>query len=155
MYDSVIHLSELQMLQQPATNLVVLSACQTSVGKNAMGEGIFSLARGFALTGVPSVAATLWKAEEQSIYAIANKFHENLSKGMPKDEALQNAKLYFIQTSANDKRFPYYWANMILVGDGQPIILSQNHHIGWWVTGLIILITITIIIWQSRRHSFP
>src|SRR4029079_18312681 len=69
MQDSVIHLSELQYLNDPATQLVLLSACQTNVGKSATGEGIYSLARGFAAAGIPSVAATLWKADELTIYA--------------------------------------------------------------------------------------
>ena len=84
MHDSAIYLSELQLLPQPATQLVVLSACQTTIGKNAKGEGIFSLARGFAAAGIPSVAATLWNADEQTLYAITAKFHEYLSQGMPK-----------------------------------------------------------------------
>jgi CHAT domain-containing protein len=71
MQDSVIHLSELQYLNNPATQLVLLSACQTNVGRTATGEGIYSLARGFAAAGIPSVAATLWKADELTIYAIS------------------------------------------------------------------------------------
>ena len=97
MQDSLIHLSELQQLNNPATKLVLLSACQTNVGKAATGEGIYSLARGFATAGIPSVAATLWKADEETIYAISEKFNQYLSEGMNKDEALQKAKLYFIQ----------------------------------------------------------
>jgi hypothetical protein len=57
--DSIIRLSELQVLRQPATRLVFLSACQTNVGKNATGEGIYSLTRGFASMGILSVVATL------------------------------------------------------------------------------------------------
>ena len=49
MHDSAIYLSELQLLQQPATQLAVLSACQTTAGKNAKGEGIFSWQEGFLL----------------------------------------------------------------------------------------------------------
>ncbi len=117
MQDSIIHLSELQLLNNPATKLVLLSACQTNVGKNATGEGIYSLARGFATAGISSVAATLWKADEQTIYEISKKFNEYLSEGMNKDEALQKAKLYFIQHNSNEKMLPYYWANMIVIGN--------------------------------------
>jgi CHAT domain-containing protein/tetratricopeptide (TPR) repeat protein len=150
MYDSAIYLSELQLLHQPATQLVVLSACQTAAGKNAKGEGIFSLARGFATAGIPSVAATLWNADEQSLYTITAKFHEYLSQGMPKDEALQKAKLYFIEKEGTEKQLPYYWANIILVGDQTPIKLSENHHI-WWVAGITIITAIVILILQFRR----
>src|ERR1700693_6167889 len=87
MNDSVIHLSELQLLDKPASKLIILSACQTNVGKNLNGEGIFSLARGFSSAGIPSVAATQWEADEQAIYAISEKFNEYISQGMNKDLA--------------------------------------------------------------------
>ena len=146
MHDSLIYLSELQLIYKPATKLVVLSACQTNVGRNAKGEGIFSLARGFALSGIPSIATTLWNADEKSIYAISERFHEYLSQGMRKDEALQKAKLYFIKNGDTEKPFPYYWANMILVGNQEPIKLSENPHIGWWIVGIICLAVAFLLI---------
>jgi CHAT domain-containing protein len=155
MYDSAIYLSELQLLQQPATQLIVLSACQTTVGKNAKGEGIFSLARGFAAAGVPSVTATLWNADEESLYAITEKFHEYLSQGMPKDEALQKAKLYFIQNGEHEKPYPYYWANIILVGNNEPVTLSENHHTWRWIAGIIFITAILSIVQflKNRRDK--
>ncbi|MDB5248412.1 MAG: hypothetical protein JWQ40_2806 [Segetibacter sp.] len=136
MNDSVISLSELQLLHHAATKLVVLSACQTIVGRNAKGEGILSLARGFASAGIPSVAATLWQADEQTIYEISRKFHEYLSKGISKDEALQKAKLYFVQNSDKDRQLPYYWANLILVGNAEPLHLRGNNNQWFWAAGL-------------------
>lgn len=155
MQDSVISLGELQLLHQPATNLVVLSACQTNVGKSAEGEGIFSLARGFAAAGIPSVAATLWKADQQSIYDITEKFHQYLSQGMQKDEALQKAKLHFLQTGGSSKQLPFYWANMILVGHTEPLDLSQNYFRWWWI-GLPVIAMIPVILaliffWRTSK----
>jgi CHAT domain-containing protein len=152
--DSVIHLSELQLLENPATRLVVLSACQTHVGKSATGEGVFSLARGFALAGIPSVAATLWAADEQTIYTISEKFHEFLSQGMAKDEALQKAKLFFIKNSSSENPFPYYWANMILIGNEEPLKLSENHHAWWWIAIIIFLSAFTLLMRKKRSASF-
>jgi CHAT domain-containing protein len=129
MQDSVIHLSELQLLNKPATRLILLSACQTNVGKAATGEGIYSLARGFATAGISSVAATLWKADEAAIYNISEKFNQYLSEGMNKDEALQKAKLDFMQSNANsEKLLPYYWANMVLIGNTDAIQLQTKHY---------------------------
>jgi len=153
MQDSLIHLSELQKLNKPATRLVLLSACQTNVGKNATGEGIYSLARGFAIAGIPSVAATLWKADEQTIYAISEKLNEYLSEGMPKDEALRKAKLYFIENNSAEKTFPYYWANMILIGNTDVIQFEQKNKFDYlWLmgTGLLVMAS-TIIIYFKRR----
>lgn len=150
MHDSTIHLSELQLLYKPATQLVVLSACQTNVGKNAKGEGILSLARGFAAAGIPCVAATLWQADERSIYAISEKFHEYLSQGMLKDEALQKAKLYFIQNGEHENPFPYYWANMILAGNNDPVILSNNYPVWWWMIAIVIIAAIGLLLLRKR-----
>lgn len=134
MWDSVIHLSELQLLNNPATQLVLLSACETNVGKNATGEGVYSLARGFAAAGIPAIAATLWKADEQSIYKISKKFNQYLSEGMNKDEALQKAKLYFIKNSDKEKLLPYYWANMVLIGNTDAVnVDAANHNYIWWI----------------------
>ncbi len=133
MQDSLIQLSDLQLLDHPATRLVVLSACQTNVGKNATGEGIYSLARGFASAGIPSVSATLWKADEDMIYIVSAKFNEYLSQGMSKDSALQKAKLDFLKTNGNsDKSLPYYWANIILIGNTEPLKLSSDASTNWW-----------------------
>ncbi|MEP6465062.1 MAG: CHAT domain-containing protein [Parafilimonas sp.] len=155
MQDSVIHLSELQLLNDPATKLVLLSACQTNVGRAATGEGIYSLARGFATAGIPSVAATLWKADEQSIYAISEKFNEYLSEGMKKDEALQKAKLYFIQHNSSEKMLPYYWANMILIGNADAINFNQQSNYTIWIIfgAIILLISALVLIYTKRKTS--
>jgi len=146
MQDSAIHLSELQYLNDPATQLVLLSACQTNVGKAATGEGIYSLARGFAAAGIPSVVATLWKADEQTIYAISEKFNEYLSEGMNKDEALQKAKLYFIQNNNSEKILPYYWANMILIGNTDAIsLVTKGNNYLWWLAGFLLIAGIIIL----------
>jgi CHAT domain-containing protein len=155
MQDSVIHLSELQLLNKPATKLVLLSACQTNVGKSATGEGIYSLARGFATAGISSVAATLWKADEEAIYNISEKFNEYLSEGMNKDEALQKAKLYFIQSNSNsEKLLPYYWSNMVLIGNTDAIKLQSKKYIyDWIVSGTIILICIASVLLVKKNKN--
>ncbi|WP_177191836.1 CHAT domain-containing protein [Parafilimonas terrae] len=144
MQDSLIHLSELQTLNNPATKLVLLSACQTNVGKKATGEGIYSLARGFASAGIPSVSATLWKADEQTIYAISEKLNQYLSEGMTKDEALRKAKLDFIQANSSEKTLPYYWANMILIGNADAIQLQTNRSgVYLWLAAALLFILIS------------
>ncbi|PVD53315.1 hypothetical protein DC498_05415 [Terrimonas sp.] len=149
MYDSMINLSELQLLNNPATQLVILSACQTNVGRNETGEGIYSLARGFASAGIPAVSATLWKADEYAIYQISEIFNECISKGLRKDEALRQAKLKFIEGSSNEKLLPYYWANMILIGKSDPVKLlpqSSIYKILWWIIGTTGVIALLFII---------
>lgn len=141
MCDSVIHLSELQLLQKPSIQFVLLSACQTNIGKNATGEGIYSLARGFASMGIPAVSATLWKADENAIYQITTKFNEYLAGGMNKSEALKKAKIWYLDNNQNtEKTLPYYWANMVLIGTSQPIVLTQSYSTFFWIAITFILI---------------
>lgn len=140
MHDSVIHLSELGLKNKTATRLVILTACETNVGKNATGEGIYSLARGFSAAGIPSIAATLWKADEQAIYSISKKFHEYLSQGLRKDDALQQAKLDFMKESDGEKALPYFWANLVLLGRPDPVPLNDYPNKWAWIAGTVIVI---------------
>ncbi len=153
MRDSLIGLSELQRLKKPAVQLVILSACQTNIGKNATGEGIYSLARGFASVGIPAVSATLWKADERSIYQISARFNEYLSKGMNKSEALQKAKIWYLQNNSEEQTLPFYWANLVLIGNAQPIDLIKQSS-GWWI-GIMIAIALLLILslWMVARKK--
>jgi CHAT domain-containing protein len=97
---------------------VVLSACQTSQGKLAVGEGVMSLARAFRYAGVPSVLASMWEAEDASAKFIMEIFYEKLSAGLPKDEALSEAKRAYLAEDAHYSfRSPFFWSNFVLVGD--------------------------------------
>ncbi len=153
--DSVIRLSELPLLQHPATQLAVLSACYTNTGKNAAGEGIYSLARGFAAAGVPAVAATLWQADEQSTYTITTGFHRRLAQGFDKDQALRESKLEFIRTNDHAHSLPYFWANMILLGDPHPLVLLQARPTSWWWPADLAILVLFIILFcvKSLRKT--
>jgi CHAT domain-containing protein/tetratricopeptide (TPR) repeat protein len=157
MSDSVIRLSELQLLENPAAKLIVLSACQTNVGKRRNGEGIFSMARGFSAAGIPAVAATQWMADEAAIYSISQKFNEYLSLGMNKDEALQKAKLFYIYQDKRSNILPCYWADMILIGNTDPVRFSAGWGMGWYVLAFLLVAGCGIvgIYWFRRRTRYP
>jgi tetratricopeptide (TPR) repeat protein len=139
MNDSVIHLSELQLLGRPAVRLIILSACQTNAGKNRSGEGIFSLARGFSAVGIPAVAATQWMADESAIYSISQKFNEFIAVGMTKDEALRKAKLFYMYEDRHGSLLPCYWADMILIGNTDPVRFERGWNV-WFVVTVSILV---------------
>ncbi|TKK67263.1 CHAT domain-containing protein [Ilyomonas limi] len=155
MQDSAIYLSELQLLQKTSAQFALLSACQTNIGKAATGEGIYSLARGFAAAGIPSIAGTLWKADDQAIYRISVKFNEGLAAGMDKSTALQKAKLWFIQNNDNkEHNLPYYWANLVLIGNPRPVVLAKENNTLGWIAALIGGITITaMVVWIVKRKG--
>ena len=153
MENAAINLSELQLNNKPAARLVA-SACQTNVGKNATGEGIYSQARGFSSPGIPSIAATLWNADEDMIYEISSKFNKYLSQRMSKDMALRSAKLGFLKSYAgSEKLLPHYWANLVMIGNTEPLALSAGINKWWWVAGSGIALIAGVVFAIKRRQQ--
>jgi len=97
-------------------DLVVLSACETGLGKMIRGEGLVGLTRAFMYAGARSVVVSLWRVADQSTSLLMQRFYESLivlQNG--KTDALRAAKLAMI----DDERFahPFHWAPFVLVGD--------------------------------------
>ena len=101
--------------------LAVLSACNTGTGKLLKGEGIMNLARGFIYAGVPGIVMTMWSVEDQASAQVVNSFYKYLNKGLPKDEALRQAKLDMLSEGDMLKSHPYYWAAYVTIGDYSPM----------------------------------
>ena len=119
--DSTLRLNELSLPRKPLTELLILSACETGVGKNQRGEGVFSLARGFAALGIPSVLTTLWSVENEPVYQITQNLYDQISDDIPLDIALQNAQKQWLQTASRHGQLPYAWAGMVIVGNTEPV----------------------------------
>ena len=101
-------------------DLVVLSACETGIGKLRIGEGIIGLTRGFAFAGAKSLVTSLWKVNDAETRDLLEGFHTHLKNGLPKDRALQQAKIDFMaQHRKNGGAYwhPFYWAGFIAMGD--------------------------------------
>lgn len=96
------------------TDLTVLSACNTGLGKLYSGEGMIGLNQSFFIAGSKSLCLTLWSISDASTSSFMNYFYSNLSAGMTKREALRQAKLSLM----SDEKYssPYYWAPYILSG---------------------------------------
>lgn len=105
--------------QNISTDLLILSACNTGYGAISTGEGIRSLARSFAYAGCPSIMASLWTANDMSSKEITLPFHQFIKDGLPKDVALQSAKLTYLDRKNLQANFknPYYWAHFAVIGD--------------------------------------
>jgi CHAT domain-containing protein len=127
-------------------NLVVLSGCETGLGKLSTGDELVGLTRAFIYAGTPSVVASLWSVDDSSTAHLMASFYRNL-KTMSKVEALRQAQLELIRgegrsdllarrgvggigklgegVSESQDRIsvstshPYFWAPFILVGDGK------------------------------------
>lgn len=149
-YDSLMTLNELYKQHFPAA-LAVLTACETAIGTDAKGEGVLSLAHGFAYSGVPATVATLWKVSEEHTLSINQSFYENLQNGMSKSEALRKAKCDFISSNPALSN-PYYWAAPILYGDDSAVVLSGGFN-WWWVVACIGIIGFIVFLGYLKVHQ--
>lgn len=104
-------------------DLVVLSACETGIGRLRRGEGIISLARACTRAGAKSIVTTLWRVSDSSTKVILTDFHRLIRAGKPKDLALQQAKINYLnaQRGSGDGVHPYFWAGLIGIGDPRPL----------------------------------
>jgi tetratricopeptide (TPR) repeat protein len=97
-------------------DLVVLSACQTGLGKEVKGEGVISLTRGFMYAGAARVVVSLWNVNDQATAELMETFYRKmLREGKRPAKALQEAQREMWQQQRLEA--PYYWAAFTLQGE--------------------------------------
>ena len=97
-----------------AAELVVLTACNTGLGKHLVGEGVMGLGRAFQYAGAQSVLMSLWSVEDASTNLLTERFFTYLRQGQDKLKALQQARIDLRQAGYEH---PFFWAPFILVGE--------------------------------------
>ncbi len=105
--------------------VVVLSACDTSVGPTLGQEGVLNIARAFLLAGAQSVVTTLWAVSDATSTALMRHFYENLTAGRDVAEALARAKDAVAEQLGADASASV--AAFQLVGVGDQPIRTRNH----------------------------
>lgn len=118
--DGKLHVYELENMNLSA-KLAILSACETGIGNFVAGEGVMSLARGFTYAGVPSILMSLWQVDDGSGTELISGFYEGLSGETNKAQALQTAKLNYLDNADQLHAHPYFWSQFVLVGDPAPL----------------------------------
>ncbi|HEX3085267.1 MAG TPA: CHAT domain-containing tetratricopeptide repeat protein [Pyrinomonadaceae bacterium] len=97
--------------------LVMLSACETGLGKEKRGEGVIGLTRAFMYAGAPTVGVSLWSVADKSTANLMTDFYKRLLGATPQSPgaAMRDAQLAMI----NGKQYsaPFYWAPFVLVGE--------------------------------------
>jgi len=136
-------------------DMVVLSACETGIGKAYKGEGLISLSRGFLAAGAKSVITTLWSINDKFTSEIVAAFYENLKQTMGKEEALRQAKLTYLQGSDNFEAHPKYWAAFMPVGDMSPLderVFTKGMDKKIYLS-LAVLLSLLLGLFLFRRYS--
>ncbi|MBD1828107.1 CHAT domain-containing protein [Microcoleus vaginatus GB1-A2] len=110
-----LRLNDIFNLNLPA-ELVVLSACQTGLGKDIKGEGLVGLTRGFMYAGAPRVVVSLWSVEDQVTSELMTRFYKKmLQDKLAPAAALRAAQIEVLQLP--EWQSPYYWAAFGLQGE--------------------------------------
>ncbi|MCZ6693048.1 MAG: CHAT domain-containing protein, partial [Bacteroidetes bacterium] len=103
---------EAMNLQLDATDIVVLSACETGLGDVKVGEGVYGLQRAFMVAGSQSVVMSLWKVSDEATQALMTDFYTIWLQTGDKRAAFKKAQLNLKSRYAA----PYYWGAFVLVG---------------------------------------
>ena len=155
--DRSLYLPELYARHIPA-NLVLLGACQTGIGTLSEGEGVMSLASGFAYAGVASLIGSLWNVREEAGREVLTDFYTNILEGQNKSEALWNAKRNYLMNADKVHANPYFWAAFVYVGADGPLEVETVSY--WWMWAIIGIVVILFswviarsIVWKSRNRE--
>ena len=146
--DEKLELHELYTYKNNA-DLVVLSACNTSLGEITKGEGVLSLTRGFFYSGAKSVVSSLWSVNDKSTSFIMSDFYKNIKSGQTKDEALTNSKRAYLKAHSLSEKSPYYWSSFILIGDSSSMDLS-NKNLTYFIIVLIFCVVVFIFFKKDK-----
>jgi CHAT domain-containing protein len=116
--DGILNAVDVSSLDLGATDLAVLSACETGLGAAHVWEGVFGLRRAFALAGARTLVMSLWKVADRQTMELMLDFYEQLLAGKPRAESLRDSQRKL------KKRYPspFYWGAFICQGDPGPLL---------------------------------
>jgi CHAT domain-containing protein/tetratricopeptide (TPR) repeat protein len=151
--ESFLRLDDIYNLTLQA-DLVVLSACNTGLGKDVKGEGLVGLVRGFMYAGTPRVVASLWKVDDEATAELMARFYrEMLQAGRSPAAALREAQVSMWRQRR--WRTPYYWAAFVMQGEyGGRIDAGPGHgRAGTWQIGVASLLGALCCLYVWRRKA--
>jgi CHAT domain-containing protein len=122
--DGLLTADEVLGLNLSATQLVVLSACETGLGDVQIREGVFGLRRSFILAGAKTLVISLWSVPDEETQELMIEFYQGLLKGRMRVEALREAQLMMKKKNPD----PFYWGAFICQGDPGSLSLGLIQH---------------------------
>jgi len=112
--DGYLRLADIYKLKLSA-DLVVLSSCDSALGKDLASEGIIGLPRGFLYAGAKRVIASMWKVEDTATAKLMSSLYARMQQGESPSAALRAAQLEMLHSPIWSR--PYYWAAFALQGE--------------------------------------
>jgi CHAT domain-containing protein len=111
MDDGYLTAKEAARLNLDGTKLVVLSACETGLGLQRTGEGLFGLRRALTVAGARGTLLSLWKVPDAATEIFMSRFYDLLGQGIPPAEAVRRVQAEFrSKPRINGWSDPFYWA---------------------------------------------
>jgi CHAT domain-containing protein/predicted negative regulator of RcsB-dependent stress response len=155
--DGFLRLHDIYNLHLSA-DLVVLSACNTALGRDVRGEGLVGLTRGFMHAGASSVVASLWKVDDDATAELMkNLYTFMLQEGLSPSDALRHAQLEMLKR--RQWREPYYWAAFVIQGryDNKLKIDNNNSHTERLIGPALAVLLLSLlgggVVFQRRKRK--
>lgn len=121
--DGILTALEASGLDLWGTQLVVLSACETGVGKVTEGDGVHGLRRALVIAGARALVMSLWQVDDSATRALMTGYYKRLEQGEGRSEALRQVQLQMLRSGKYSH--PYYWAAFVPSGDWTPLAGSK------------------------------
>ncbi|MBK7383929.1 MAG: CHAT domain-containing protein [Flavobacteriales bacterium] len=132
-------------------DLVVHLACRSGLFDADRNGSAISFSRAFLLAGARNVVSSQYLADEASTITLVGLFRDELAKGLPKDVAMQHAKLnYLDQCKTPDEMMPIYWAGWQVLGEPEP---SEDHDHSLWMLILVAVLIGTMVFFRYLRRG--
>ncbi len=151
--DGQINLYDLYLLPLKQ-QLVILSACETGVGKLQKGEGAMSVARGFQYSGANNLLFSLWKVNDLSTSQLMGLFYRYYEKNASAYLSNHEAKLQYLSSKniENSKKSPYYWGSFVYYGTLESSSTDYTFYIAIVVI-LAVIILFLIIKFKDEKSK--
>ena len=135
------------------SDLVVLSACETGIGKEVRGEGLMSLNNAFLQAGAKTVVSSLWKVDDTATKLLMTNFYQAIAtEGLTASAALRKAQIAMYK----DPRYssPFHWAAFTAQGDYQRVPGVSSHYAIWiFGFGIVCALLLSGALYDCKRRG--